>query len=351
MMDIKASADKYETWLRAQVAPDFVEADLDKKHDAMRKDKFVFLRATYWRWAEIILTVCPDLARIPQVLAIGDIHLENFGTWRDEDGRLVWGVNDFDEAADMPWALDLVRLAASALLADDNGPSAADIVRAIDAGYRKAINNPCPFILDRDHRWLRQMVVLPEAERTHFWDKFAGDPVDIPKKFSDALARDFPTPHTDLRQFPRTAGTGSLGRPRFVATAEWFGGPVVREVKILVPSGWTLANAPADTRIRTAEIATGLFRSVDPHYRAIDNLIVRRLAPNSRKIDVKDAAGDLTSSDMLAAMGHEMANCHASDPARRAAIAADIATRDPEWLKDAARAAAQAVEQDFHAFR
>ena len=28
---------------------------------------------------------------------------ENFGTWRDADGRLVWGVNDFDEAAVMPW--------------------------------------------------------------------------------------------------------------------------------------------------------------------------------------------------------------------------------------------------------
>ena len=27
----------------------------------------------------------------PQVLSVGDLHLENFGTWRDADGRLVWG--------------------------------------------------------------------------------------------------------------------------------------------------------------------------------------------------------------------------------------------------------------------
>ncbi len=53
----------------------------------------------------------------PQVLAVGDMHLENFGTWRDADGRLVWGVNDFDEAAVMPYPLDLVRLAASIRLA------------------------------------------------------------------------------------------------------------------------------------------------------------------------------------------------------------------------------------------
>ena len=51
-----------------------------------------------------------------QVLAVGDIHIENYGTWRDVDGRLAWGVNDFDEAAEMPYVLDLVRLAASALL-------------------------------------------------------------------------------------------------------------------------------------------------------------------------------------------------------------------------------------------
>ena len=64
-----------------------------------------------------------------RVLAVGDIHLENFGTWRDADGRLVWGVNDFDEAAQMPYVLDLVRLAASALLANPSrgGAAAADV--------------------------------------------------------------------------------------------------------------------------------------------------------------------------------------------------------------------------------
>ena len=24
--------------------------------------------------------------------------MENFGTWRDAEGRLIWGINDFDEA-------------------------------------------------------------------------------------------------------------------------------------------------------------------------------------------------------------------------------------------------------------
>ena len=65
----------------------------------------------------------PRIGDAPSVLAVGDIHIENFGTWRDEEGRLVWGVNDFDEAAEMPYVLDLVRLATSAALALRNGGS------------------------------------------------------------------------------------------------------------------------------------------------------------------------------------------------------------------------------------
>ena len=51
-------------------------------------------------------------------LAIGDLHVENFGTWRDKEGRLIWGVDDFDEAYSLPYTHDLVRLAASAEIAD-----------------------------------------------------------------------------------------------------------------------------------------------------------------------------------------------------------------------------------------
>ncbi|PWZ64435.1 hypothetical protein DD902_17320, partial [Staphylococcus pseudintermedius] len=90
---------------------------LVRKRGRMRRGAFVFLRATYWRWAERIPDVWAGAMNAAPVLAIGDTHLENFGTWRDVDGRLAWGANDFDDAAVMPWPLDLIRLAASALLA------------------------------------------------------------------------------------------------------------------------------------------------------------------------------------------------------------------------------------------
>ena len=125
MGNIHQSTRSYEDWLRRQLGGDLVEKDLERKHEKMRRDAFSFLRATYWRWAETVLEICPDVADAPGVLAVGDIHLENFGTWRDADGRLAWGVSDFDEAAEMPYALDLIRLATSALVASPQAGVAA----------------------------------------------------------------------------------------------------------------------------------------------------------------------------------------------------------------------------------
>jgi hypothetical protein len=98
----------YERWLHKRI--DVVEADLELKHQQMAGSLFAFLRATFYRWASLWPEVCPDLVEAPRVLAVGDLHVENFGAWRDTEGRLIWGVNDFDEVANMPYAVDLVRL-------------------------------------------------------------------------------------------------------------------------------------------------------------------------------------------------------------------------------------------------
>src|ERR1700761_8567776 len=106
MGSFKAENHAYEKWLRTQC--DVVEKDLDRKHERMKESAFIFLRATFFRWAGRIGKICPDLAGAPAVLSVGDVHVENFGTWRDAEGRLVWGVNDFDEAAVIAYPFDLV---------------------------------------------------------------------------------------------------------------------------------------------------------------------------------------------------------------------------------------------------
>lgn len=98
----------YEQWMRAALP--VVEAALRVKHQQMREDTFFFFRGTYYRWAQLWPVVCKDLTKAPTVLAVGDLHVGSFGTWRDAEGRLCWGVDDFDEAYPLPYTNDLVRL-------------------------------------------------------------------------------------------------------------------------------------------------------------------------------------------------------------------------------------------------
>src|SRR5467141_658444 len=134
---IVAATTRYEAWLAERIP--LVKADLELKHHAMSAGIFPFLRATFYRWAARWRALVGDVAAAPSVLAVGDIHVENFGTWRDSEGRLVWGVNDFDEAARMPYVLDIVRLATSAVLAKVPGISPPVICASILDGYRAGI--------------------------------------------------------------------------------------------------------------------------------------------------------------------------------------------------------------------
>jgi uncharacterized protein (DUF2252 family) len=126
------STAKYEAWLGRRLR--LIQHDLALKHAEMASAAFPFLRATYYRWAQIWPEVCTEAARAPRVLAVGDLHVENFGTWRDSEGRLVWGINDFDEAWRLPYTNDLVRLTTSALIGD-MACEPDEAAAAILAGY------------------------------------------------------------------------------------------------------------------------------------------------------------------------------------------------------------------------
>ena len=156
----------YERWLKKRI--DVVEPDLQLKHKEMADSLFAFLRATFYRWVSLWQEVCPDLTEAPRVLAVGDLHVENFATWRDTEGRLVWGVDDFDEVARMPYAVDLIRLVTSAILAKRENAltlDASDAATAVLEGYSESLEaGGNPFILEESHPGLREMALDAERE-------------------------------------------------------------------------------------------------------------------------------------------------------------------------------------------
>ncbi|WP_455361947.1 DUF2252 domain-containing protein [Streptomyces sp. SYSU K21746] len=82
--------------------------------------------------------------RTGRVWIHGDLHAENFGTYMDSNGRLVFNVNDFDEAYVGPFTWDLKRFAASvALIGYTKALSDEQItalVRTYAAAYRERIH-------------------------------------------------------------------------------------------------------------------------------------------------------------------------------------------------------------------
>src|SRR6202162_1496830 len=148
-MNIVKATKKFEDWLRLRVQ--IFEPDLRFKHEQMGVALFQFFRATFYRWLQQWPEACAELDQVPHILSVGDLHVENFGTWRDSDGRLIWGINDFDEAAIYPYTMDLVRLATSALLAAQEQRLAMqpkDAAAAILAGYERGMEEGgLPFVL------------------------------------------------------------------------------------------------------------------------------------------------------------------------------------------------------------
>ncbi len=72
-----------------------------------------------------------------QLVICGDAHISNFGLYNSPERRLVFDLNDFDEAAPGPWEWDVKRLLTSALLAaEENGLSEEEVDRIVLVGAR-----------------------------------------------------------------------------------------------------------------------------------------------------------------------------------------------------------------------
>ena len=348
-MSIIAANAQFEARLRARC--DVVEDDLRYKRKRMDKSAFVFLRATYFRWAQTIEGLCPDLKSAIAVLSIGDTHVENFGTWRDLEGRLIWGANDFDEASVMPYPFDLVRLASSAMLAAPAVPKDR-MSAAVLRGYAAGLKSPKPCVVDNASAQLVTAVADTQVSHKSFWAEMTAAQTDTPPdEVRAALLAALPGPATDVRFARRRAGGGGLGRPRFIVVAPWLGGLVVREAKALVPSAWDWAQGHADTPPRFLDLAKAPWRAADPYLGQSGNFIIRRLAPDAHKHNFSGRDQPKLGRALLEAMGCEIGGLHAATPEVGAAILRDLKRRPDDWLLVAAQTATEATRQDFKAWR
>ena len=354
-MNIEQATRQYEAWLAGQIR--VVGSDLEAKHEFMAQDAFSFLRATFYRWMQLFPALCPKPAGAPAVLAVGDLHVENYGTWRDAEGRLVWGINDFDEAFPLPYTVDLVRLAASAWLAIEVRHLSllpADACAAILEGYSKGLE--CggePFVLAEKHPLLREAVTSRLRDPTLFWEKFAALPSvkPVPARVMRLLKQAMPERGLAFRVAHRRAGLGSLGRERFTAIAEWRGGKIAREAKALLPSACAWAGGLSNHEIYYARIVSNAVRAPDP-FLAVDNgWVLRRLSPYCSRIELAQLPRGHDEEKLLRAMGRELANVHLGTRRAVAAVRRDLQQRKPKWLRQAVEVMAETILKDWKEWR
>ncbi len=231
------------------------------KIELMRASPFGFLRGAAPLFYEI-LRAEPNLATGPggRGWITGDLHLENFGAYRrdalehPDAPRVLFNLNDFDEAVIGPWRFDVLRLVTSFLLTarglGTSGPMIIDAARAmIDSYVGTAMEaskvsrppEPVAMLMAKVRNRSRKEVLdartkLVRGERRLIrGKKYRSLPRDLAREARQAFSA-YAAHFTNLlKKLPealdivdlafRIAGTGSLGQLRVAVLVRGKGGP------------------------------------------------------------------------------------------------------------------------------
>lgn len=226
---------------------------LAMKYAKMRENPFIFLRGACHLFYDTLPNL-PALTEAPLAWCCGDLHFENFGSYKADNRLVYFDINDYDEAALAPCTWDIVRLLTSIRCgADALNASAAEalaVSRDCLAAYRDALLRGKALWVERDTAGglVRDLLgALHDRDRGEFLDrrtvrksgrrKLRVDGVKaLPASaeqrrkidaFMERFAADQANPgfFKVLDAARRIAGTGSLGVARYVILIEGKGSP------------------------------------------------------------------------------------------------------------------------------
>ncbi len=248
---------------------------LAMKYAALRNSPFTFFRGTnslfYARLAESGFGVAA-----PAVWCCGDLHLQNFGSYKGDNRLVYFDLNDFDEAALAPASWELVRLAASLRVGlTELGLSTARITTLVEALIGEYARTLAGGKAGWVERGTAQGIVeqlldqLSERKRPAFLDSrtvqskkarrlLVGTGKALPVTDEEralvaatidgfAASQGQPDFFRVLDVAHRIAGTGSLGLPRYVVLVEGKGSPdgnYLLDLKRAAPSTLGMMFAP-----------------------------------------------------------------------------------------------------------
>jgi hypothetical protein len=198
--------------------------------------------------------------------------------------------------------------------------------------------------------WMRPFVIPSISERDELKKVIDIDPECHPPAEVQAGFKMSVPKGAEIKGFAtRSKGGGSLGRPRYVAIARWQGEQVVREAKALVDSGWNWAHG-IKGEIRYLELARGAYRSWDPYLDMHKRFIFRRIAADSRKLDLKHDLPEDLQPKIFEIMGRDLGSIHAATQ-HATEVADHLKTLPADWLADTSHKVKDQVKKDFTAWK
>ncbi|MDO6386891.1 DUF2252 domain-containing protein [Uliginosibacterium sp. 31-12] len=334
------------------------------KYALLRRDPFAFLRGT----SALFHARMPNdklLYKAPLAWTCGDLHLENFGSYKGDNRLVYFDLNDFDEATLAPASWALTRFVSSVLVAapaldfdrDEALAHAGAFIEAyasaLSAGRARWLERDTADGLIRDHlealrcrsrkdlldrrctrRGKRRSLKIDGKKALPASDKQQHKVRELMTRFASEQAD--PKFFEVLDVARRVSGNASLGLERYVILVRGEGGPDNHALL-------DLKEAPTSTltpHLRTPEPrwASEAHRviGVQQMMQAIPvaflhplelgrrSAVLRELQPAEDRIDLREAAGKNRSfREMLGQMGELVAWAQLRSSGRKGSAIAD----------------------------
>jgi uncharacterized protein (DUF2252 family) len=367
------------------------------KYRKMRASAFTFLRGSCDLFFARIGAI--DLPKnAPLVWVCGDLHLENFGSYKGDNRLVYFDVNDFDEAVLAPASWDLVRLLTSICVGTEGIASSTDDIQTLCSSFLKsyccALANGKAYWVERDTAegpvrtlldklkertrtdLLNSRTVLNGKKRALLTTTQKALPASPAQRnqvveFMTYFAQSQPNPnfHQVLDVARRVAGTGSLGLDRFVILVKGKGSPdgnYLLDLKLSTPSSllpyltvkqprWeSESHRVVALQRRNQAMPMAFLNAVHMGQGAY---VLRGLQPSEDRVTISPTKHSMPAlNELLVSMGKIVASMHLRSSGRQgSAIADDLIAwgAKEKWQQkmiQAAFACAQDVRADAGAF-
>ncbi|MFZ6692220.1 DUF2252 domain-containing protein [Undibacterium sp. SXout20W] len=359
------------------------------KYRNMRTSPFVFLRATCHLFYE---RVAPDLhaMQAPLTWCMGDMHLENFGSYKGDNRLPYFDLNDFDEAVLAPTHWDLIRFLTSILVGAKslgiNSEDAKGLVKEFLSSYQTVLASGKSHWIERETSvgLVRNLLTAVKLrQRCDFLDHrtlFKGEKRRIRIDGKRALAvspkqremvekflKEFAENQPDKKFFKpidvarRIAGNGSLGVDRYIILVQGKGSPdqnYLLDLKEAVPSSLApYLNTPQPQwqseaqRVVTVQKRMQAVSMAFLHPVTIKNksYILRALQPSEDRVTLDGSVSSLTDvKKVIEVMGVVVASAQLRSSGRQGSATADelIAfSQGKDWIKQLIKLSEKCAKQ------